>query len=335
MGREKGEYMLVSIVIPCYNSEHTIGQVTDLCMEEFEKMDGYECQMILVNDYSKDGTYREIQRLAAKYPNVVGLNLAKNFGQHAAIMAGLQYVQGDLVVGMDDDMQNHPSQIRQFLDKEKEGYDVVFGVFKERKFSTIKNITGAISRFLLWHLLDRPKGIQMSSFWLARRYVIDRVKEYEGCNAFIQLLFFRTTHNMANIEIEHFEREVGQSNYTFRKGLKLFMSFMNYSTIPLRLSTLFGVIFSLAGFVSALVVLIHKLLNPSVTVGWSSLMCVLLILFGIVFLMLGILGEYVGKIILTSNKTPQYVIRESVNTEGEKDRELPSRQEGTGQGISK
>ena len=310
--------MLVSIVIPCYNSEHTIGQVTDLCMEEFAKMDGYECEMILVNDYSKDGTYQEIQRLAAKYPNVVGLNLAKNFGQHAAIMAGLQYVKGDLVVGMDDDMQNHPSQIRQFLDKEKEGYDVVFGVFKERKFSTFKNITGAVSRFLLWHLLDRPKGIQMSSFWLARRYVIDRVKEYEGCNAFIQLLFFRTTHNMANIEIDHFEREVGQSNYTFRKGLKLFMSFMNYSTIPLRLSTFFGVIFSLAGFVSALVVLIHKLLNPSVTVGWSSLMCVLLILFGIVFLMLGILGEYVGKIILTSNKTPQYVIRESVNTGDDK-----------------
>ena len=153
----------------------------------------------------------------------------------------------------------------------------------------------------------------MSSFWLAKRYVIDRVKEYEGCNAFIQLLFFRTTHNMANIDIEHYEREVGKSNYTFKKGLKLFMSFMNYSIIPLRLATFFGVIFSMAGFVAALVVLIHKLMNPAVAVGWSSLMCALLILFGIVFLMLGIMGEYVGKLILTSNKTPQYVIRETLN----------------------
>ena len=187
------------------------------------------------------------------------------------------------------------------------------GVFKERKFSACKNLTGAVSRFLLWHLLERPKGIQMSSFWLAKRYVIDRVKEYEGCNAFIQLLFFRTTHNMANIDIEHYEREVGKSNYTFKKGLKLFMSFMNYSIIPLRLATFFGVIFSMAGFVAALVVLIHKLMNPAVAVGWSSLMCALLILFGIVFLMLGIMGEYVGKLILTSNKTPQYVIRETLN----------------------
>ena len=307
--------MLVSIVIPCYNSEHTIGEVVDLCMEEFDKMDGYECEMILVNDFSRDGTFEAIRRAAEKYPNVTGISLAKNFGQHAAIMAGLHYVRGELVVGMDDDMQNHPSQIRQFLEKEKEGYDVVFGVFQERKFGFMKNLTGAVSRFLLWHLLERPKGIQMSSFWLARRYVIEKVKEYEGNNAFIQLLFFRTTHNMANIEIEHYEREVGQSNYTFRKGLKLFMSFMNYSTIPLRLSTVFGVLFSMAGFIAALVVLIHKLVDPSVAVGWSSLMCAMLILFGIVFLMLGILGEYVGKLILTSSKTPQYVIRDIVNEE--------------------
>ena len=307
--------MLVSIVIPCYNSEHTIGEVVDLCMEEFAKMDGYECEMILVNDFSRDGTFEAIRRAAEKYPNVTGISLAKNFGQHAAIMAGLHYVRGELVVGMDDDMQNHPSQIRQFLEKEKEGYDVVFGVFQERKFGFMKNLTGAVSRFLLWHLLERPKGIQMSSFWLARRYVIEKVKEYEGNNAFIQLLFFRTTHNMANIEIEHYEREVGQSNYTFRKGLKLFMSFMNYSTIPLRLATVFGVLFSMAGFIAALVVLIHKLVDPSVAVGWSSLMCAMLILFGIVFLMLGILGEYVGKLILTSSKTPQYVIRDIVNEE--------------------
>ena len=106
---------------------------------------------------------------------------------------------------------------------------------------------------------------------------------------------------------------MGQSNYTFRKGLKLFMSFMNYSTIPLRLATVFGVLFSMAGFIAALVVLIHKLVDPSVAVGWSSLMCAMLILFGIVFLMLGILGEYVGKLILTSSKTPQYVIRDIVN----------------------
>ncbi len=307
--------MLVSIVIPCYNSEKTIGEVVELCMDTFNKIENYECEMILVNDYSKDKTYEVIENCARKYPNVKGINLAKNFGQHAAIMAGLHYVNGDLVVGMDDDMQNHPSQIVEFLKKIEEGYDIVFGVFKERKFSWFKNLTGAVSRFFLWHLVERPKGIQMSSFWITRRYVIEQVKQYEGEQVFIQILFFRTTHNIANIEIEHFEREAGTSNYNFRKGLKLFLSFMNYSALPLRIATILGVLFSGCGLVSALVLLIQKLLDPDIVMGWSSIMCAMLIFFGILFLIVGIMGEYIGKIILNVNKMPQYVIRDTANIE--------------------
>ena len=224
-------------------------------------------------------------------------------------------MNGDLVVGMDDDMQNHPSQIVEFLKKIEEGYDIVFGVFKERKFSWFKNLTGAVSRFFLWHLVERPKGIQMSSFWITRRYVIEQVKQYEGEQVFIQILFFRTTHNIANIEIEHFEREAGTSNYNFRKGLKLFLSFMNYSALPLRIATILGVLFSGCGLVSALVLLIQKLLDPDIVMGWSSIMCAMLIFFGILFLIVGIMGEYIGKIILNVNKMPQYVIRDTANIE--------------------
>ncbi len=309
--------MLVSVVIPCYNSELTIEKLVDMCMEEFKKWDGYECEMILVNDYSHDDTFGAIRRAAAKYPNVIGVNLSKNFGQHAAIMAGLHYVHGDLVVGMDDDLQNRPEQIRQFLDKAEEGYDVVFGVYKQRKFSAFKNFTGAVSQFLLFHLVDRPRDIEMSSFWLARRYVIDEIKNYQGNDAFIQLLFVRTTRNMVDVPVEHYKREEGKSNYTFWKGLKLFMSFMNYSTIPLQISTLFGVGFSLAGFIAAIVILIRKILDPGVQVGWSSLMCIILIVAGITFLMLGIIGEYVGKLIMTLNRSPLYVVRDTLNVEGE------------------
>lgn len=305
--------MLVSIVIPCYNSEQTIGKVVELSVKEFVKMQGYECEFVLVNDFSRDGTWKAIEKLAAKYPNVKGINLAKNFGQHNAIMAGLQYTEGEFVLGMDDDMQNHPSQIPLFLDKMQEGYDIVFGVFKQRRFSVVKNITGAISRFLLWHLLERPKHIQMSSFWCCRRYVRDEVVKYDGYNTFLQVLFFRTTHNIANIEIEHYAREAGESNYNFRRGLKLFMSCLNFTVIPLRIATLLGTLFSAAGFIGALVVLIRKLINPAVTIGWSSLMCAMLVFFGFSFLMLGIIGEYIGKLILNINKTPQYVIRESAN----------------------
>lgn len=315
--------MLVSVVIPCYNSEGTIEKVVDLCMEAFDKWDGYECEMILVNDFSRDKTFEAITRATKKYPNVKGVNLAKNFGQHAAIMAGFQYVEGDLVVGMDDDLQNHPDQLREFLDKIEEGYDVVFGIYKERKFSAFKNFTGAVSQFLLFHLVDRPKDIEMSSFWMSRRYVIEEIKNYRGNDAFIQLLFVRTTRNLANIEVEHYAREVGESNYTFRKGLKLFMSFMNYSVIPLQLATIFGALFSLTGFIAAVVVLIRKLMDPTIYVGWSSMMCITLIIAGITFLMLGIIGEYVGKLIMTMNNTPLYVIRETLNMEEGKQKTIP------------
>ena len=236
-------------------------------------------------------------------------------------MAGLSRTEGDLIIGMDDDMQNHPSQIPQFLKKMEEGYDIVFGVFKQRKFSVFKNITGAVSRFLLWHLLDRPKDIQMSSFWCCRRYVRDEVVKYDGYNIFLQVLFFRTTHNIANIEIEHFAREVGESNYNFRRGLKLFMSCLNFTVIPLRVATFFGTVFSAAGFIGALVVLIRKLLDPTIAIGWSSMMCAMLVLFGFSFLMLGIIGEYIGKVILNINKTPQYVVRETANLDTEKERD--------------
>ena len=249
--------MLVSIVIPCYNSEHTIGKVVELAIEEFEKLKDYECEFVLVNDYSRDGTWNAIHALAEKHSNVKGINLAKNFGQHNAIMAAMNYTEGDLIIGMDDDMQNHPSQIPLFLDKIREGYDIVFGVFKQRKFSAFKNLTGAVSRFLLWHLLDRPKDIQMSSFWCCRRYVRDEIIKYDGYNIFLQVLFFRTTHNIANIEIDHFEREVGTSNYNFRKGLNLFLSCLNFTVIPLRVSTFFGTLFSAAGFIGAVVVLVR------------------------------------------------------------------------------
>ena len=312
--------MLVSIVIPCYNSEHTIGKVVELAVEEFSKLEDYDCEFVLVNDYSRDGTWKSIQGLAERYPNVKGINLAKNFGQHNAIMAGLSRTEGELIIGMDEDMQNHPSQLPQFLKKMEEGYDIVFGVFKQRKFSVFKNITGAVSRFLLWHLLDRPKDFQMSSFWGCRRYVRDEVVKYDGYNIFLQVLFFRTTHNIANIEIEHFAREVGESNYNFRRGLKLFMSCLIFTVIPLRVATFFGTVFSAAGFIGALVVLIRKLLDPTIAIGWSSMMCAMLVLFGFSFLMLGIIGEYIGKLILNINKTPQYVIRETANLETDEER---------------
>ncbi len=306
--------MLVSIVIPCYNSEHTIEKVVDLCVAEFERMEGYECEFVLVNDFSRDGTYAAICRAAEKYPFVKGINLAKNFGQHNAIMAGLHYAEGEYIVGMDDDLQTHPSQLPTLLAKMEEGYDVVFGVFRQRKFNWFKNLTSKVASFIIWHLVDRPKGLEASNYWVIRKYVRNEVITYTSYNLYLSMLFFRTTGNIANVPIEHFSRTEGTSNYTFRKGLKLFMAFINFTILPLRLATILGVTFSICGLLGAVFTFVQKLLDPTVVVGWSSLMCAMLVFFGFAFLMLGVIGEYVGKLILNMNKTPQFVIRETVNT---------------------
>ncbi len=319
--------MLVSIVIPCYNSEKTIGMVADQCMECFSGWEGYECEMILVNDHSRDDTYAEILKCRDRYPGkITAINLAKNFGQHAAILAGLHYVSGELIVGMDDDLQNRPEQIRLFLDKMQEGYDVVFGIYRKRRFNPIKNLFGKISQFLLFHLVDRPRGIEMSSFWCARDFVVREIRKYNGNDAFVQLLFARTTDNMADITVEHYAREYGRSNYTFRKGLKLFMTFMDYSSIPLRVSNILGILFSAAGFIATIVVIIRKLLDPTIQTGWSSLMCLMLIVSGMLFLMLGIMGEYIGKLVNSSSGKPLYVIRE-VREASQRDAEEPEKEE--------
>lgn len=303
--------MLVSVVIPCYNSEKSIGKLVDMCMEAFSKWDGYECEMVLVNDCSRDGTYREILKCVERYPGkVTGVDFSKNFGQHAALLAAMHYVRGEMVVGMDDDLQNHPDQILQFLDKMEEGYDVVFGVYRKRQFGWFKNLTSKISQFLMVRLVERPKGIDMSNFWCARRFVTDEMIRYQGNDALVQPLFARTTSNMADISLEHYEREFGTSNYSFKKAFRLFMTFMDYSTVPLRIANFFGILFSLAGFVATIALIIHKFVDPTVQTGWSSLMCLMLIIAGIVFLMLGVIGEYLGKLISASTNKPLFVVRD-------------------------
>ncbi len=303
--------MLVSVVIPCYNSEKSIGKLVDMCMQSFDQWDGYECEMILVNDCSRDNTYREIVKCVEKYPDkVTGVDFAKNFGQHAALLAAMHYVRGELVVGMDDDLQNHPDQIMQFLEKMEEGPDVVFGVYRKRQFGWFKNLTSKISQWLMVRLVERPKGIEMSNFWCARRFVTDEMIQYHGNDALIQPLFARTTSNMADITLEHFEREFGSSNYNFRKALRLFMTFMDYSSVPLRVANFLGIAFSIAGFIATIALIIHKFIDSTVQVGWSSLMCMMLIIAGFLFLMLGIIGEYLGKLISSSTNKPLFVVRE-------------------------
>lgn len=308
--------MRISIVIPCYYSENTIEKVVGLTIREFEKRKGYECEFVLVNDGSTDGTFDRIRMLGEKYSFVKGVNLLRNFGQHNALMASLHYVTGDYILGMDDDMQTHPSQIFKLVDKIMEGYDVVYGQYQKKKNSFFKNISSKINEVTSRILLGRPKEIVSSNFWIITAQVAQEVIKFDSYNPYIDGIFYRVTHNIANVLVEHHKREVGASGYTFKKLARLWLAYWNYSVIPLRISSVLGVIMAGCGFIAAVVTVVWKIIDPTLVAGWASIICLLAVFFGMVLVSLGIIGEYLGKIILTINHTPQFIVRETVNAEG-------------------
>ena len=211
---------LISIVIPCYNSQATIRKVVEMVMEELKKMEQYECEFVLVNDGSpKDDTYGEIQRLGEDYANVKGVNLLRNFGQHNALMAALHYTSGDYILGMDDDMQTHPSQISKLIHKMEEGFDLVYGCYPKKKNSFLKNLSSKINEVSSRILLGRPKNIVSSNFWMITRQVRDEVIKYDSFNPYIDGIFYRTTHKIGNVDVAGLlELFCDSAAYFFRIG---------------------------------------------------------------------------------------------------------------------
>jgi len=305
--------MLISIVIPCYYSELTIRNEVLLIFEEFAKNDGYDCEIVLVNDGSTDGTYDEIKKLCSEYDNVKGLNLMRNFSQPNATMAGLNFATGDYVMGMDDDLQTHPSQMFKLIEKIQEGYDLVYGRYPVRKNGPIKNLTSKFNKVTSRVMLNRPKEIESSNFWIMTAAVKDEVIKYKTYNPYVDAIFYRVTHNIGMVPVEHFKREVGKSNYTFKSLAKLWLAYWNFSVVPLRIAFILGLVGAVAGIVLSILLIIKKMLDPTLPVGWSSMMCAMVFLFGITLLVLGVIGEYIGKIILILTDSPQYIIREYAN----------------------
>ena len=305
--------MKVSVVIPCYYSEAIIAKVVDLTRSELVR-GGYDYEFVLVNDGSTDGTFSEIEKLCAEDANVVGVNCARNLGQHSAIMAGLRLAQGDLVMLMDDDMQTHPSQCLKLVDAAANGKsDVVMASWPEHKESWWRELG---SRFACWSmrvLTNRPKGVYSSNFLVMKRYIRDEIVRYEGPYVYIQGLLFRATSNMENVEVRHFEREQGKSGYTLKSLIRLWSTILNFSMIPLRCASFLGVVMGAVGVVSAIVVIANKLIDPTMQAGWPSLMAVTLTCFGLVLVFLGIIGEYLGRLFMTVNKAPQYVLKQVVD----------------------
>ncbi len=312
-----------SIVIPCYKSSATIQKVVEMTAQELEKLGIHDYEFVLVNDSSPDEgkTIAVLRKLNALYPYVTVVDLAKNAGQHNAIMAGLHYVSGSFVIGMDDDMQTHPSQIKFLIEEIQKGYDVVYGFYPQKKHSVFRNLGSKFNYWTSRLLLGKPKNMQTSSFWIMRRFVADSMLSYTNSYAYLQGLVLRTTKNISCIPIQHFEREVGTSTYTFKALVRLWSSILGFSIVPLRLASYMGYIFSLLGILGSIIVIARKILSPEMAIGWPSVMCAILFFAGINLLFIGLVGEYVGRIFLSLNKEPQYVVRQIYQARGGKDEE--------------
>ena len=306
---------LVSIVIPCYRSAEMIGGVVADINREMEKLqEKYRWEIILVNDCSPDNTFDVIRELC-------GVNLARNFGQHAALMAGFHQVKGDILVCMDDDGQTPAFAIKDLLQGLEEGSDVVYAKYEHKHHNAFRNFGSRVNDLMLKFMLGKPADLYVSSFFAARRFIVDEMLRYQNAYPYVIGLVLRATRNIKNVTVEHQDRKAGESGYTLSKLLGLwFNGFTAFSEKPLRVATMIGTGCAFLGFLYGLYTIIKKLVNPMVPIGFSSLMSALMFIGGMLMLMVGLVGEYIGRMYICMNNAPQYVVREIVGEEeGEKD----------------
>lgn len=302
---------LVSFVIPCYCSEHTIGSVVDEIRRTMPALPEYDYEIILVNDCSPDDTYSVISGLAREDRRITAVDLARNFGQHAAIMAGLSHTRGEYVVCLDDDGQTPADEVGKLLAKLDEGYDVAYASYGHHKqHNAFRNFGSWLNGKMTEIMLGKPKDLSLTSYFAARRFIIDEMLRYEHCFPYVMGLVLRSTKNICNVPVDHRQREQGSSGYNLGKLISLWMNgFTSFSIKPLRLATYLGGATALAGFLYAIIIVIRYFTIHLAPLGWSSTTALLLILGGIILLVLGLVGEYVGRIFMCVNASPQYVER--------------------------
>ncbi len=303
----------VSIVIPCYRSEKTIEGVVLSIKEVMDKFDEYNYEFVLVNDCSPDSTEQVIFDMALKYKNIEAYSLAKNQGQHAAVMAGFNQASGEYVLTVADDGQSPVERIPDMFEKIKEGYDVVCGNYVERSKRSIFRRVGSIMDTITsaW-LTGTPGGVRVTEFSLYKKFVVDEMIKYKQPYPYIESLVIRVTRNITGIDMEQKERKEGTSGYNFRKLLELWINEATMSSLkPLRVVTVGGMALSIVGFCFSIIVIVRKLIDSGIQSGWSSIIACIMIIGGLLLFVLGVIGEYIGRIYLCINNTPQYVIRNS------------------------
>jgi undecaprenyl-phosphate 4-deoxy-4-formamido-L-arabinose transferase len=299
-----------SLVIPVFNAA---GSIEVLVEEIHEVFAGRAFEVVLIDDGSTDGSEEACGLLVQRHGATVRfVRLARNFGEHSAVMAGLHVARGDYVVVLDDDGQHPAREALRLFDAICNGpHDVVYGRYVVKHHGPLRNLASVLNDRVATLLLRKPKGLYLSSFKAMNRFVVDEIRKYRGARPYVDGLVYRTTHNIAQIDVEHRQRALGRSNYGLGRLVALWLdTFPNFSILPLRFAGVLGLLCSgFSGVVLCLTIVDKLFLNAGITAGVPTLMITIAFFAGVQLLILGLLGEYLGRLFLNQSGAPQFVIR--------------------------
>jgi undecaprenyl-phosphate 4-deoxy-4-formamido-L-arabinose transferase len=313
----------LSFVIPVYGSEKVLPELVkrlDAVMQTMAATrSSYE--VIFVCDCSPDRSWAVIEQLAATHPWVRGILLRMNAGQHNALMAGFAEARGQVVMTMDDDLQHSPSDIPVLLAELDSGRDVVYARFRNRQHASWKIWGSRLNDKVAGYLMNKPADLYLSPFRAMRAAIVRDILRYRGPYVYVDGLVLSMTRNIGTVEVEHHDRFAGDSGYSFKKSISLWLKMAtNFSIVPLRLTSFAGLVLAGLGFLFAILLVIQKFTLDAMPIGWSSLIVTILIIGGMQLVALGMLGEYLGRVLLTLNSRPQFVIGATVGLGDDQER---------------
>jgi glycosyltransferase involved in cell wall biosynthesis len=298
--------MELSVIIPVYRSEKTIRLLVEKLQNELKNI---VFEIVLVNDGSPDNVEKICEDLAKEFKSIKFISLRRNFGEFNAIMAGLNFADGEYSVMIDDDFQNPPSEILKLLETAKKyDFDVVYSQYSSKKHSIFRNFGSWVVNKLNDFLLEKPHDLYLSSFKLIKKEVVEEIIKYAGSTPYIDALVFQVTNNIGKVFVEHHERKEGKSSYNFKKLFSLFLTILfGFSAKPIRFCFGIGLILIFAWFLVLAISIFSQRLDYQ-----AIMLLIFMLIVAFQFFFLGILGEYIGQMFMNQGGKPQFVIKKTI-----------------------